>query len=456
MIHPYARLRSGLMLAIALVICAQAGSVHAQPEDDCITLTGRIYRIVKDAENGSETFTYLHDSGSGRTWELGAPTAADGALVQVEVRIAGDQATLCGDAMRVVEPRRMDADAENPRRVVVLLVSFADAPLSTRCTPSALQQTLFTSSTSMAAYYAEATFGAISFDPDADGNGAPDVFGPFTIDSTTGNPCSISETARQADEAATAAGVDLGRYRYRVYVTPDEANCGNWGTVGCHEGESAGTFCRSWVEALPAAWPDRICTSTAFVFAHEIGHNLGLHHASTDFDLDRTVDAGGEYGDWSDVMGSCCITFPHFNAPHKEQLGVFAAPGSIVHVPSSGGPYDYTIVAIENEWTHGDAPRILRLGDWSASTRAAVGFDRNLDSWYELGIHDKRLVGTTSIHRFEAGPAGRTLLGAILRDGEKFTAGSSGYLIEQLSHTAKSVRVRVWPPGTVRRRSIRH
>jgi hypothetical protein len=207
---------------------------------------------------------------------------------------------------------------------------------------------------------------------------------------------------------------------------------------------------------LPPDWSDPFCTENAFAFTHEIGHNLGLHHASADFNLDRAVGPGDEYGDWSDIMGGCCITFPHFNAPHKEQLGLFADAGSVVHVPSTGGPYDYTIGAVETEWVAGEAPRILRFGDWYASTRTAVGFDHNLDRWYELGFHDRPLIGTTSIHRVEISSVKRTLLSAIVGDGEKFTAGSSGYVIEQLSHTADSVRVRVWTPPLVRRRAIRH
>jgi hypothetical protein len=224
-----------LVLAAALVICSFTAFAHAQSPDDCVSLTGRVFSVVKDTDSGSETFTYFREAGSSRAYQLETPIAPDGALVRVDVSIAGDRATLCGGAVRVVEPAGIgvDAIAGDARRVVVLLVSFADAALSTRCTPSAVQQTLYTDPTSMAAYYTEATFGAIAFDPDVDGNGAPDVFGPYKIASTTGTECSIYVMAQQADEAATAAGVDLSRYGYRIYVTPDQANCGNLGTLGC-------------------------------------------------------------------------------------------------------------------------------------------------------------------------------------------------------------------------------
>jgi len=61
------------------------------------------------------------------------------------------------------------------------------------------------------------------------------------------------------------------------------------------------------------------------VYAHELGHNLGMYHASFDSDDDGTVDAtcpwggwsgGGEYCDDSDYMGISTNVWRQTNGPH--------------------------------------------------------------------------------------------------------------------------------------------
>jgi hypothetical protein len=59
------------------------------------------------------------------------------------------------------------------------------------------------------------------------------------------------------------------------------------------------------------------------VYAHELGHTLGVDHAST---------PSGDYGDGSDVMGH---GFFQFNGPHRAQLGWLPAD-SVLAVTRSG------------------------------------------------------------------------------------------------------------------------
>ena len=62
------------------------------------------------------------------------------------------------------------------------------------------------------------------------------------------------------------------------------------------------------------------------IYGHEVGHNLGMMHAST---------PSGEYGDNTDIMGLGQNRLRQVNAPHKEQMG-WLPPEQILEVPSNG------------------------------------------------------------------------------------------------------------------------
>lgn len=427
-------MRIGYGTALLLVLFAAAGVSATDLDCGDAALTGRVLRVVRD-DDPSYTATFLHDPATARTYKLDVDLPSGTFVRACQGRV---------DVVAPPSPLEI-APATDPRRIVVLLVNFTDAALTSRCTPAAVADTLIHASDSVDEYYREAAFGQIAFAYDADANGQPDIFGPLSIASSIASPCDIHEVARQADEKATEAGVDLSRYAYRVYVTPDEADCGNWGSLGCSYVEGATTFCRSWLQAMPQWWPEPIWLGHTSVFAHELGHNLGVHHASTDFDLDGVVDPYGEYGDGSDVMGQCCGKFPHFNGPHKGELGLWAAyAGSTVSAPATGGPHDYTLAATTTQPGNGDPPRMVRFGDWYASTRVAAGFDGDLDD----GVPEsKQFIGRTSIHRFETAEYfPRTLLSRTLGDGDAFADPVAGYLVEQTGHTANTVQVRIRTP----------
>ncbi len=111
-----------------------------------------------------------------------------------------------------------------------------------------------------------------------------------------------------ANAAARAAGVNLSQYTQYQYVIGPGAPCG-WAGLAYVPGTT------SWVNG----------TIQLRVIAHEYGHNLGVHHASS---LDCR-DTGGhrvalsvnnlcgasEYGDPYDVMGIGMTN--HMNNFHK-------------------------------------------------------------------------------------------------------------------------------------------
>jgi hypothetical protein len=77
-------------------------------------------------------------------------------------------------------------------------------------------------------------------------------------------------------------------YDHTIYILPDIDKCefAGLGVIG----PCSGRDCRIWITGIYA--------SQLATYVHEIGHTLGIQHASYN---------GSEYGDLSSAMGSCCF-----------------------------------------------------------------------------------------------------------------------------------------------------
>lgn len=121
--------------------------------------------------------------------------------------------------------------------------------------------------------------------------------------SCTYNPCdynNLYSMVTALEKYATSVNIPITSYRHRLVFLPKILNC-NWsglGNIGCSP------FCYAWFSGN--------YVSNYEVILHELGHNLGLEHASTTL---------GEYDDQSCVMGYCCNKIC-FNAPHEWKLGI--------------------------------------------------------------------------------------------------------------------------------------
>lgn len=116
----------------------------------------------------------------------------------------------------------------------------------------------------------------------------------------------VYDWANQADKyAQNQLGLNLDTFKSIIYVLPAGDGCGfgGLGSVGpCGKGTGSEDVCRVWISGQI---PKMISA-----YFHELGHNLGLMHASYMND---------QYGDLTDTMGYCC-NVRCFSAPNSHKL----------------------------------------------------------------------------------------------------------------------------------------
>jgi hypothetical protein len=157
------------------------------------------------------------------------------------------------------------------------------------------------------------------------------------------------------------------------------------------------------------------------VIVHELGHNLGMHHASTDPENDGIRNE--EYGDFSDPMGKSRMEHG-FNAPHADQMNWFDAyPGSLIPVTSSG-VFDLQPLTAHPLYTGGTRALVIAKPDsrsnYYLSYRQNNAHDESLDPLYTRGVNIHTHTGRQ-----------RTLHVATLVDGEIFEDEANGITITQ-------------------------
>lgn len=365
-----------------------------------------------------------------------APRTPSGTRVVVDGRRAGSR--IRGSVRPGV---RKSAVSPGARKTAVILINFLDDP-SEPFTPALVRQRIFTDSNSANAFYTEESEGSVSLIGKTRADG--DVYGWYTLDVNGATSCSTSSWATKAKAAAAADGFSASGYQHIIYVFPTQASCDGWAGLGELPGNE------SWLNGY----------ISPRVSVHELGHNMGLHHASslactspggTPVSLSDTCEPD-EYGDPYDVMG---LNLRRNNAWHLQQIGFL--PGPNVQTATTSGTYTITSASA----TAGDGTKLLRIP--RAGTSPQEYYDLELrtgggvfDSYSATdpvvqGVSIRVDPNPTEITQsllLDANPQTATLGDAPFAEGNVFTADGVTIAVSGVSAGSATVDVTFDPPDT--------
>jgi hypothetical protein len=213
-----------LTILFALELCSEALFAAPPPQEVSGTLTVTIADYF--AENRSETRYFINDQTQpGRTYEVQfatqtTDTLTTGMIVRVRGTFNGallkSAELIATQSAKGIVPQPTSSTSTGPGLPSItpvtgvqktLLYILQSATSQNNFTNSQLHNIMFAQSgLSVTTMYQENSFGAVSFEGD--------VIGPYTINDYTINApvtCDTVRIASQADNAATAAGIDILR-----------------------------------------------------------------------------------------------------------------------------------------------------------------------------------------------------------------------------------------------------
>lgn len=306
------------------------------------------------------------------------------------------------------------------QKTLVLLVNFANDN-SKPVTTEQISSLMFGNTNSVNEYYQINSYKKVSFSGDASNW--------LSIPSISSG-CNYNQFADESKVAAKNAGFNLDLYSRIVYVLSKDGGCGNWAGLGTIGGAPS----QAWIFC---------CQSDQRLFYHELGHNIGVGHASLMLcssapPTDYFSCYRDEYGDPTDTMGAWNSFY--FNGPHKLAVG-WIPSGNVLEVKTSGR---YTVSDAETETSDIQLLKIPLYGtnhEYYLSYRQPFNYDaglpanitRGLSIHFWPGLYPSANTGLIDSTYGSSGGAGDSSL----IDGSTFL-DNRNISIKQISHTLRS------------------
>ncbi len=369
-----------------------------------VTLTGVLeVTHFDDFDNTAESYFHYElkqDNGARVTLELAGNLAwPSGTRVQVSgyraantlwVSQPEDQSLVHLDPLPLPE-------SVGEQETLVLLVKFTDSGPAVFDLATA-EQLVFASTT--AAFFEEQSAGRVSFDGEVRGwytLPRPGLVNGSCVRPTLGHD---GLAPGELDNILLEDGIDFSRYDRVVILVQHPCFLGGWSSIGKNNiliGENTYRFSLSAVgnladytdqySEMPFSW-----TNFDHILSHELGHGLGLVHASGWNCGNQTLYGNCEvieYGNPFDTMGTGAFA-THFNAFSKTYLN-WLTGNEVLNITQSGR---YVLKTLEG--SSGSRAAKISFPNSSGVTpppfyleyRRGVGFDSKLDdSGFEPNQH---------------------------------------------------------------------
>ncbi|MDP3645945.1 MAG: hypothetical protein Q8R25_02560 [bacterium] len=435
------------------------------------TLTGKIEVLhIDDFENPENSRFEYHLRVGDKRYDLyfakNEPALISDSTVNViAYSLDGTLAAFDGSAINVIVTANVQATGVQRLLIIPVATSTGATPTTT---PAEIQDQIFQGAFQQ--YYNEQSDGQVSFT----GTTTDWIVSPtqwwypgLTVDTT------------EVKNYLIQHNIELSQYdRVAFFVA------GRGGGVSL-VGKSPQTFngttytiSESWIGGYknPNPYNDSHLSGPEFLFAHELGHALGVWHANSwGCDIMNDLDTVGrlpgtlapydpgapgclhiEYGNTYDVMG-IGMRGMHFNAFYKDLLGWLAA-SSKTYVTGTG---TYTLAPIEATSTNAVKALFVSNPCFPSSPpfyleyRKPIGFDSNLPSGGQ-GIHINQVIAggpsphlinanyTTTTNRPQNGNAlSSPLMYEALQPGQSFSWPTWGLSIGSLSYGSNTATLTV-------------
>jgi M6 family metalloprotease-like protein len=285
------------------------------------------------------------------------------------------------------------------------------------------------------------------------------VVGPVTLSqdfNTDANGTSYCDYYGMGSAAMAAVDgqVDFQQFNRVKFIVPPNGAC-SWAgvaNVGCRTQSTTGDGSFTASSAWQRADTMQSRSSAVQLSTHEMGHNLGMSHASSrDFGAEALGGVGtagslAEYGDTHSTMGSW--NFGFYAASHAaNQLGWLSAGSNVQLVESSG---TYTIQNYEGRPAAVKALKVRRgTGNeawlWIESRQNTGLYSSRLNASLFTGALIRYQDSTTGIksHLLDFTPATSSFADAALQVGQTWTDPYSNVGITVNSVTAGAMTVTV-------------